>query len=129
MRSFAAFGRAAHTRARGRIAEKEARRWLEREGFEIVAVNFATKVAEIDVVAREGETLCFIEVKARTGTGFGSAAEAVPPRKQLRIARAASLFLARSGWDGPCRFDVLAMDGNREEWRFDLVRDAFHVEG
>lgn len=112
-------------RARGRRGEDVARRWLMTHGFDIVATNFACRSGEIDVIAREGDVLCFIEVKARTSDRFGTAIEAVSPRKQRRIGRAASWYLARQPYDGPCRFDVLALDQQKDGWRITLARDAF----
>ena len=123
----AGFGKARDTRARGRVAEKAASRWLRNGGFEIVATNYRAKPGEIDIIAREGECLCFIEIKARASDTFGSVLEAVPVRKQRRIARAASIFLAASEWTGPCRFDVLGIERRAGDWVFRLVRDAFWV--
>ena len=127
MRLLSGFGAAPDTRARGRLAEKAARKWLRRQGFEIITSNYRAKPGEIDLVAREGECLCFIEIKARSTHSFGSAFEAVPTSKQRRIARVASVYLLSSDWDGPCRFDVLGIEKTAGEWKFDLVRDAFDV--
>lgn len=121
------FRRQGHTRARGRAGESAAERWLVGEGFEILERNVLNKAGEIDLIAREGETLCFIEIKARSTDAYGPAVSAVPFSKQRRIARAAALHLARHPTDSPCRFDVLAMDLVGESWRFTLVRDAFQV--
>ena len=132
------FLRQRHTRGRGREGEREAVRWLRRQGFRIVATNATERTGEIDVVAREGDTLCFVEIKARSGPGYGSSLAAVTAAKQRRLARAASSWLVRHPWDGPCRFDVLGLDlepgpNQGEEaaardtrgWTFTLVRDAF----
>lgn len=121
------FDRQPHTRARGRTAEAAAAAHLSRLGFEIVERNAVTEAGEIDIVAREGETLCFVEVKARKGGAYGPALEAVPRRKQQRIARAAALYLAAAGLEVPCRFDVLAMDRRGDGWTFTLIRDAFEA--
>lgn len=125
------FGAAADTRAKGRIAESAAVRWLKREGYEIVETNFAIRAGEIDVIAIEsaidGDTLCFIEIKARRTSHFGPAIGAVTPHKQRRIAKVAAAYLAAHDWDGPCRFDVLGMDRGEEAWEFTLIRSAFEV--
>jgi putative endonuclease len=121
------FRRQAHTRARGRSAETSAVDWLERNGFSIRKRNHSTPAGEIDVVATEGETLCFIEIKARSGSTFGPAIAAVTPRKQRRLARAAALYLAFEPFSGPCRFDVLGLDSGSGGWEFTLVRNAFEV--
>lgn len=125
MKSLARFVAATHNRARGQVGERAAGKWLVRRGYEIVRSNYRTRSGEIDLIARDGECLCFIEIKARRGGGFGGPLAAVPPAKQRRIARAAAQFLSASGWAGPCRFDVLGLEGIGEQWRFRLVRDAF----
>lgn len=116
-----------HTRARGQRAEEEGALWLERQGFEVVERNVVTKAGEIDIVAREGEVLCFVEVKARASDVYGPAIEAVDARKQRRLVRAASLYLALRNLECACRFDVLGMDLEPEGWRFTLIRDAFEA--
>ncbi|MEM9552960.1 MAG: YraN family protein [Acidobacteriota bacterium] len=114
-----------HTRARGRLGEDEAERWLTARGYRVLARNVTSHAGEIDLVAEEGEVLCFVEIKARANASFGSALEAVTPSKQRRIARAAALYLARNPTDRPCRFDVVAMDRVEGRWHITLVRDAF----
>jgi putative endonuclease len=109
------------------VGESAAECWLAEQGFEILERNVLNKAGEIDLIAREGDTLCFVEIKARSSNTFGPAIAAVPPAKQRRIARAAAFYLARNPTDGPCRFDVLGMDLIDENWRFTLVRDAFQV--
>lgn len=122
------FSKQTHTRGRGRLAEREGVAWLEEQGLRIVERNVQYKAGEIDVVALDGETLCFVEIKARATTQFGEAVWAVTRRKQRQIAAAASLYLAEKPHDGPCRFDVLAMDGDQGGWRFTHLRDAFQLE-
>lgn len=129
MRSRRTFLEQPHTRARGRSGEDEGVAWLRRQGYRVRERNVASRPGEIDVVASDGDTLCFIEIKARSSGTYGAAIEAVPPSKQRKITRAASLYLVRNPHDGPCRFDVLAMDLADGEWRFTLVRDAFSVPG
>src|SRR5687767_3245798 len=122
-----AFDDAPHNRARGTSAEAAAVVYLAAQGYEIVAQNVRTDAGEIDVLARDGETLCFIEVKARAGDRYGPAIEAVDPRKQYRLARAAALYLAWNPVDAPCRFDVLGLDPGPDGWAYTLVRDAFQL--
>ena len=127
MSGYERFARETHHRGRGRVAEEEAVRWLAGQGYQLVETNATTNAGEIDVVARDGDTLCFIEVKARSSADFGPAIEAVDLRKQRRLARAAALYLALHGLETPCRFDVLGMDREGEQWRFTLVKDAFEA--
>jgi putative endonuclease len=114
-------------RARGRVGEDEAVRWLEAQGYEILARNVVNHGGEIDAIAREGETVCFVEIKARRGDRHGLAVEAVGFAKQRRISRAAALYLSSRGWHGrACRFDVLGLDLEPGGgWRYTLIRNAF----
>ena len=100
----------------GIAGEDLACRELERRGYAIVARRYRTRLGEIDIVADDGATLVFVEVKARADDRCGSPAEAVTRRKQRRLARMAADYLARNGVvDRPCRFDVVGvrLDGAR----------------
>ncbi len=120
------FGDLPHTHARGAAGEDAAEGFLRLSGYRIVARNVRTKVGELDFVALDGETLCFIEIKARATAEFGRAIEAVGPQKQRRLAKAALLFLAKNRSQRPCRFDVLGLDRGRDgAWSFTLVKNAF----
>lgn len=85
---------------------------MEDSGLCLLERNFRGKTGEIDIVAKEGVQLVFIEVRARTNRYFDSAAGSVNRRKQQRIVRTAQLFLqCRPQWAGmPCRFDVIAFE-------------------
>lgn len=120
------FSQQPHARARGRVGEDDAVRWLAAHGFEIVERNVVNHGGEIDVVAKEGATLCFVEIKARDGKLYGPAIAAVTPGKQRRLSRAASLYIAVRGLHRlPARFDVLGLDREGDGWRYTLVRNAF----
>ena len=66
-----------HARARGKAGEDDAVRWLAAQGYEVLARNVVNHGGEIDVVAKDGDTLCFVEIKARDGDRYGPAVEAV----------------------------------------------------
>jgi putative endonuclease len=120
------FGDLPHTHARGAAGEEAAEEFLRLSGYRIVARNVRTKVGELDLVALDGDTLCFIEIKTRSSSEFGRAVEAVGPHKQRRLAKAALLFLAKNRSQRPCRFDVLGLDRARDgAWSFTLVKNAF----
>lgn len=119
-----------HTRAQGRMGEEAAVRWLAAQGYQIVERNVTNHGGEIDVVAREAGTLCFLEIKARASDRFGPAIAAVDARKQRRISRAAALYIAMKGLHRePCRFDVLGLDRESGGWRYTLIRNAFPYAG
>ncbi len=97
---------------------------LHRHGYDIVTRNWRTRRGEIDIIAREGPVLVFVEVKSRAGGEFGGPAEAVDPTKQRRMIAAAREFLGTTGCDLPARFDVVTfLDGKAR-----LLRDAFQVD-
>lgn len=113
------------SRGVGQEWEDAAARHLQREGYRILARNYRTKAGEIDFVAEDGATLCFIEVKARRTLAFGAPAEAITPEKQRRIWNAAQLYLRKARVRPVCRFDVVAIDASGRPVRVDLLRGAF----
>jgi putative endonuclease len=110
------------TADRGRQAEDEAARHLRAQGLEVIERNFRCRGGEIDLVARDGEHLVFVEVRLRRNHAFGGPLASVDRRKQSRILLAARHYLARRGDGRACRFDVVGIDG---EGRLHWVRDAF----
>jgi len=115
-----------HARARGRVGEDDAVAWLAVNGYEILVRNLVNHGGEIDVVARDGAVLCFLEIKARDGDRYGPAIAAVTFTKQRRLSRAASLYIASHRChNDPCRFDVLGLDREAGGWRYTLIKNAF----
>lgn len=110
------------TSDRGRASEERAAGELARRGYRIVAKNYRCKVGEIDLVARDGDTLVFVEVRSRASGARGDALATVDRRKQQRIARVAEHYLAaeKPTFAG-CRFDVVGITGDEVT----VVRDAF----
>jgi putative endonuclease len=112
-------------RALGCAGEDAACGELRRRGYEILARQYRTRSGEIDIVARDGGTLVFVEVKTRRGQAFGGGAAAVTWRKQRRMALVARQFLARHGGsDRPCRFDVVVVTPG-ETPRIEIYTNAF----
>jgi putative endonuclease len=116
------------SRSTGTDAEERAWRYLEQQGLVTVERNFHSRRGEIDLIMRDGDTLVFIEVRFRSSSRFGTAAESVTLTKQRRIIDAARYFLScRKQWiEHNCRFDVLAISGQAQqdvEW----IRDAFRL--
>lgn len=100
----------------GAAYEQRAAEYLKRQGFQIIKQNFYSRWGEIDIIARDGEYLVFVEIKYRKDLACGDPLEAVNARKQKRICRTASYFCMRGGYPDttPCRFDVVAVLGERE---------------
>ena len=95
----------------GKLGEDLACDALVRRGLRIVARRHRTRFGEIDIIAADGETTVFVEVKARRGSSFGEAIESIPGWKRRRIGAMALDYLAWTGrLNDPCRFDVVAID-------------------
>ncbi len=110
----------------GRWGEEEAARFLRRLGMKIVERNLRTPVGEIDIVARQGKTLIFVEVKTRRSDAFGTPQEAVGPAKQRQIIRAAQWYLGDGRGRGlQPRFDVVAVYPDLNGARLEHIADAF----
>jgi putative endonuclease len=106
----------------GMRAEDLCAELLRSYGLRVIERNWRCRHGEIDLIAEEGATLVFAEVRMRSGTGFGGAAESVTGAKRSRLVAAARLYLMRRP-ESACRFDVLLVDGqpSRVEW----IRNAF----
>lgn len=113
----------------GHDGEEIANEFLIKSGYSILTRNYRCKIGEIDIIARDGEFLVFIEVKTRTGSACGSPAAAVTFRKQRQISKAAQWYLAENGlFDTPARFDVVAiLIGNGGKHLVELIPDAFDL--
>ena len=109
----------------GAAAEDLAAGYLEAQGLVIVDRNWRCRAGEIDLVARDGATLVFVEVRLRTSAAFGGAAASVDAHKQRRILQAARLYLSGRA-DTPCRCDVVVLD-RLDPARVEWIRDAFQA--
>lgn len=89
---------------------------LRQHGLQLVERNFLCKGGEIDLIMQDGATLVFVEVRKRARRDFGGAAASVTPAKQRRLIGAAQTFLQRYRQPPPCRFDVVAIDGDVLDW-------------
>jgi putative endonuclease len=119
--------RTVQRRALGRHGEELAARHLAARGARILARNVHLRHSEIDLVALEGDVLCIVEVRLRSSTAFGSAAESVDARKRRRLARAARDLIARFPLPRfRCvRFDLVAIDASHDPPQIDHIPDAW----
>ena len=112
----------------GKAGEDAACAALQARGYEILARRYRTRMGEIDIVARDGRTVVFVEVKTRASSGWGSPADAVTSHKKARVRRMAIDYLWRTGLlDEPSRFDVVAVTfaAGTKGAVVEVVADAF----
>ena len=110
----------------GRWGEETAARFLLSQGYTIVARNLRTPVGEIDIIARHGRNLVFVEVKTRRSLAFGTPQEAVGPTKQRQIIRTAQWYLNGGHGKGlQPRFDVIAVRPTTNEPLIEHIPNAF----
>jgi len=113
-------------REQGLRGEDVAARYLEGLGYRIVERNYRFERGEIDLIARDGDELVFIEVKARRSEAFGPPEDAVTPQKEEQIRKVAEGYLfEREIKEQSCRFDVVAVTFTRGETDIRLIRNAF----
>lgn len=107
----------------GGNAEEEAVHFLKEKGYNIICRNFQCKIGEIDIVAKDNDVLCFLEVKYRKNDAYGDPAQAVDYRKQNKLIKCAQIYMLRNNInpDTECRFDVILIRSNKIE----LIKNAF----
>ena len=109
--------------SRGEHAEALAAEYLEGRGLKILERNYRCRFGEIDIVARNGATIVFVEVRARTSEAYGGAAGSITPATRKRLLAAARHYLARQGTHCACRFDVVLMSGSPQQ--IEWIANAF----
>ena len=118
-------------RPKGNFIESAATAFLMRNGFTILARNYAYRGGELDIVARDGDTIVFVEVKSVWSSGQGNPASRVNIEKQKKIWKTACHFLstkkefAPMGLDSRCRFDVLSVKVHERPFKFEYFKNAF----
>ncbi len=114
----------------GQMGEDAACNFLKRQGYRIVERNFRNNLGEIDIIARDHDIVCFIEVKTRNSNFFGSPFESVTSAKQRKITQVAQSYLKFKGSDDVrARFDVVAvyLEGDRCQ-SVEVIKDAFEAQ-
>jgi putative endonuclease len=112
----------------GKLGEDLACQELERRGYAILARRYRRRGGELDIVARDGQTIVFVEVKTREGCEFGAGAESVTSFKRRRMASVALDYMARHQMiERSCRFDVVSIDMDGQQPRIELYQNAFDV--
>lgn len=113
----------------GQKGEEIALRFLKKHGYHILQRNYVCKMGEVDIIAREKDTLAFIEVKTRRSTAFGPPQMAVNQKKQEQLSKAALHFLKEKRLEeAKARFDVVAILLGAKGEEIELIRDAFELQ-
>jgi len=116
-----------HARQRlGSAGEELASAELERLGYAVIERNYRSRFGEIDIVARDGDTVVFVEVKTKTSGDFGDPVEEVTPQKQRQILSMGEEYHSYCCQpDTACRFDVVAVDVSVSPAKITIYKDAF----
>ncbi|NDF03585.1 MAG: YraN family protein [Betaproteobacteria bacterium] len=114
-----------HKQTLGYDAETKALHYLQRQGLRCLARNVRFRAGELDLIMAEGSVVVFVEVRSRSGPGFGGARESITLQKRRRTARAAQIWMSRFANHPPvCRFDAVLIEAGKLEW----IRHAFTVD-
>lgn len=107
----------------GQEGEDKAANTLQDLGYKILARNYKNKIGEIDIIAKDGAVLCFVEVKTKSGSGYGSPEEMVHKRKQQKIIKTAQLYLLENRLENiNWRIDVVGI--NQETRKIKVIKNA-----
>jgi putative endonuclease len=115
-------------RTLGTRGEDMAVRFLKRKGYSILERNFRCPAGELDIIARDGGTLVFVEVKTRADSLFGHPLEAVHSRKRRKMKTAALHYLSQLKGEEPARFDIVSITMKTGGKEIEHIRDAFGVD-
>ena len=117
------------SRAKGTWGEAQIAVYLRKKGYEVVAHSYHCRFGEIDLIAKKGKMLCFVEVKTRTNLSCGLPREYVTPSKQEKLRKTAAFYLAEKDLDCPVRFDVAEVYSDAlhspESIRIEYLENAF----
>lgn len=114
----------------GRSGEGEAAKFLKSQGYSILFRNYKSKLGEIDIIARDKDTYCFIEVKTRRSDRYGLPQEAVLAHKEKQICRVALGFLKKNNLlEKKARFDIVAINYAGRSPQLELFKNAFALNG
>lgn len=112
----------------GEKGESIAVRYLKKKGYKILEKNYRTKLGEIDIIAKDKDTIVFVEVKSRRSWQFGNPKGAVTPAKQRKISKVALYYLKTNDRsNAKARFDVVTITATRDKSTIEIVKNAFEL--
>ncbi|MBF0520470.1 MAG: YraN family protein [Nitrospirae bacterium] len=108
----------------GKLGEALAEKFLKKSGYKILERNYRNKVGEIDIIAKEGDCIVFVEVKTRQGDTFGMPVEAVNAAKRRKIKSTALMYMKTFKTEPMVRFDVISVMINDRQNQIQHIKDA-----
>ena len=111
----------------GQSGEETAVKILKKHGYKIIERNYRTRQGEIDIIAKDGEYTCFVEVKFRKNDDFGDPGDFIDERKQQKIIKTAQYYAVKKGiYDTPMRFDAVLINAGKKS-KAEVIKDAFRL--
>ena len=112
----------------GRESESIAVKYLKKQGYKILEQNYRTKLGEIDVIAKDKNTLVFVEIKARRSDRYGNPKWAITPKKKRQMSKVALYYLkVTRQMDVKARFDVVTVRSMENKPQMDIIKNAFEL--
>lgn len=115
----------------GWAGEETAVKILKKHGYKILERNYRTKMGEIDIIAKDGEYTCFVEVKLRKSDDFGTPGDFIDERKRQKIIKTAQYYAVKKEiYDTPMRFDAVLINADfdvNKKYKAEVVKDAFRL--
>lgn len=113
----------------GKLGEELALKKVKRLGYKCIARNYRCALGEIDLIAKDGDCLVFIEIKTRRGRSLGSIKEVIDKRKKRQLSKVALAYLKSNNYcDVKSRFDVVAISLNQGKEQIEVIQNAFDLE-
>ncbi len=113
----------------GRVCEDKAVLFLKKEGYRILEQNYENQYGEIDIIARDGDCLVFVEVKSRTSPIFGPPYLKITKKKKSNIVKSALAYSIRhASLDSECRVDIVSICLDKEDNQIELIKNAFDID-
>lgn len=110
----------------GKLGEELAVDFLEKNGYEILETNWTFQKAEVDIIALKAEVLAVVEVKTRSSIDFGLPQDFVKPKKIQLLVKAINEYVTQNDLDVDVRFDIVAINKEKNEFKLEHIEDAFH---
>ena len=112
----------------GMSGEETAVKILKKHGYKVIERNYRTRQGEIDIIAKDGEYTCFVEVKFRKNGDFGDPGDFIDERKQQKIIKTAQYYAVKNGiYDTPMRFDAVLINAGKKKSNAEVIKDAFRL--